>query len=344
MNKLLSYSGINTKIRALESNLITIDDFYNISNLETVADFIAFLKKHPGYMEIFSRYDEHELHRGDAERIFVNGLYLDFTKIYRFANQEQRKNLEIIFFRYEVNILKACIRLIYNQEEAYDLSKFETFFQRHSNINVSLLAASHSMEEYINHLKGTRYHPLFVKLQNSNHATSFDYEMQLDIFYFKKTWKLKDKHLTSSNLKSFTDSIGTEIDLLNIMWIFRSKTSYDMNTTDILSYIIPINYKLPKEQLMKMVNSSTIEELFSIIRLTHYKSFVLFLQDGTMESAFRSIIDRRYKTNKNKYPASMATVNYYLYQKRTEIGRLTTALECIRYGLEPQDKLKYILA
>jgi V/A-type H+-transporting ATPase subunit C len=167
--------------------------------------------------------------------------------------------------------------------------------------------------------------------------------MQLDIYYFTRTWKLKDKMLSGVTRKSFTDRLGTEIDLLNIMWIYRSKAIYDMNTADILSYIIPINDKLPKDQLIKMANAATIDEFLSTLRLSHYKSFSLSIQDGTMESAYKSIVDRSYKRNREKYPSSMATVNHYLHQKDIEISRLTTALECIRYKLDPQNKLKYIL-
>ncbi|MDF2538136.1 MAG: H+transporting two-sector ATPase subunit [Herbinix sp.] len=344
MSNLLTYSGINTKVRAMESNLISIDDFYKISILDKVSDLILFLKNHPGYKEIFSRYDEHELHRSDAEQLFVNALYHDFTKIYRFADKAQRKDLELIFFRYEVNILKSCIRMIYNDQDNYDLSIFYPFFSKHSKININTLAACHTIEEYINNLKGTEYHSLLMRIQNSGHATSFDYEMQLDIYYFKKTWKLKDKFLSGDSLKSFTDRLGTEIDLLNILWIFRAKTMYDMPSANILSFVIPVNYKLPKDNLLRLINAASHDEFFLIVRQSHYRSFAVSLQDATMESAYRSIVNRIYRRNRERYPYSTATVNHYLYQKDTEVARLTTAVECIRYRLDPQLKLKYILS
>lgn len=343
MSNLLSYSGINTKVRAMESNLISKDDYNKIANLDTVIDFIAFLKNHPGYRDIFSRYDEHELHRADVERILVNGLYLDYSKIYLFADDAQRNDLQLIFFRYEINILKACIRLVYNSEETYDLAFFKPFFDKHSGINVTALAASHSMEEYILNLKGTEYYPIFIKLQSSNNVSSFDYEMQLDIYYFKKTWKLIDKQLKGESHTSFMNRLGTEIDLLNIMWIYRSKRVYDLSPADILAFIIPVNYKLTKELLIKMAGSTSIDEFMSLLKNSHYNLMYHSIQDDNMESAYKNIVSKIYKVNREKYPTSMAMVNGYLYRKEEEISRLTTALECIRYGLDPQDKLKYIL-
>ena len=343
MNSTISYSGINTKVRAMNPKLISSDDFQKITNFDTVADFIAFLKKHPGYSELFQKYDEREIHREEAERVFINGLYLDYTKIFRFANDEQRQDLELVFFRYEINVLKACIRLIHNHENAYDLSLFHPFFCKHSQINVDLLSASHSMEEYIQNLKGTEYYDMLAKLNNKAGLSSFDFEMSLDIYYFTKSWRLKDKTLKGNNRKAFTQRMGTEIDLLNIMWIYRSKKMYDMNPAEIFTYLIPVNYQLTIAQLSRLVASVTLDEFMNLLITTRYKSFITFLKNGTMEREYVRRINKIYLINMTRYPASMTVVNYYLFRRDMEIGRLTSALECIRYGLDLKNKQEYIL-
>jgi V/A-type H+/Na+-transporting ATPase subunit C len=342
MDTSISYSGINTKVKAMKTKLISKEDFIDISNLESVADLISYLKKHPGYHDLFQKYDEQEIHRGEAERIFINGLYLDYTRIYRFANDMQRKDLELIFFRYEVNVLKACIRLLHTNESAYDLSLFHPFFTKHSQIDISKLSTSRSMEEYIGALKNTQYYKLLTKLSNKANISSFDYEMALDVYYFTKSWRLKDKILTGNNCKAFTNRLGVEIDLLNIMWIYRSKKMYDMNSTDIFTYLIPINYKLTITQLSKLVAALTLDEFMNILNTTKYKGFVKYLRDGTMEQEYDRIINRIYLYNMTRYPASMTVVNYYLFRKDKEISMLTSALECIRYGLDLKKKQEYL--
>jgi len=343
MNNAISYSGINTKVKAMGSKLVNYDDYQKISNLDTVIDFISYLKKHPGYDVILKKYDERQIHREEAEQVFINSLYLDYTKVYRFANKEQRQDLKLIFFRYEVNVLKACIRLIHNNKSAYDLSLFHPFFSKHSQINVTTLSSSHSVEEYIQNLKGTEYYSMLLKLQNKGNLTSFDYEMQLDVYYFMKSWRLKDKLLKGVNRKAFTQRMGTEIDLLNIMWIYRSKKMYDLTPAEIFAYLIPVNYKLTKAQLARLVGTATLEEFITLLYTTKYKQFCNSLKENTMESEYNNIINKIFLINMTKYPASMTTVNYFLYRKDVEAARLTTALECVRYGLDSKDKLKYIL-
>jgi V/A-type H+-transporting ATPase subunit C len=199
------------------------------------------------------------------------------------------------------------------------------------------------MEEFTRNLKDTPYYPLFGRIQSSGSITPFDYEMRLDIYYFNKSWHMKDKLMKGDNLKAVEKLYGTQIDLLNIMWIYRLKTMYETNISDILTFTIPVNYKLPKEQLLRLIKSVTTEEFLSILKNTYYKAFAASLLNGTMENSYNKTVMKLYKDNKQKYPASMSYVNYYLYMKETEIHRLTTALECIRYKLEPQEKLKYIL-
>ncbi len=343
MDSTLSYSGINTKVKAMHPKLISPDDYQKISNIDAVPDLIAFLKKHPGYTEFFQKYDEREIHRGEAERVLINSLYMDYTKIFRFANDEQRLDLQLVFFRYEINVLKTCIRLIHNKENPYDLSVFQPFFSKHSQINVTALSSSRSMDEYIQNLKGTEYYTLLSKLHAKPGLTSFDYEMTLDVYYFTKSWRLKDTILSKNSRKAFTQRMGTEIDLLNIMWIYRSKIMYDMNAAQIFTYLIPVNYKLTPAQLSRLVQAVTIEEFINNLSSTRYRKFIEFLKNGTMEYEANRIINKIYLSNITRYPASMTTVNYYLFLKDMEIGRLTSALECIRYGLEQKKKLDYIL-
>jgi len=251
--------------------------------------------------------------------------------------------LVLIFFRYEINVLKACIRLIHNNDSAYDLSLFHPFFTKHSQIDVNKLSASRSMEEYINNLKGTEYFTMLTKLNAKNSLSSFDYEMALDVYYFTKSWKLKDKVLTGNNKKAFSHRLGTEIDLLNIMWIYRSKKMYDMSASEIFTYLIPINYRLSTVQLSKLVSAATLDEFLQLLSSTKYKEFVNNLRNGTMEQEYSRIIEKIYIYNMTRYPASMTVVNYYLFRKDREIGLLTTALECLRYGLDVKKKQEYLL-
>ena len=94
MGGLLSYSGITTKVRAMESHLITDRQFGEMSTLESVSDAVEYLRRLPAYGMIFSNLEGVDLHRGAIEQRLILSQYQDFAKLYRFANLSQRKFLE----------------------------------------------------------------------------------------------------------------------------------------------------------------------------------------------------------------------------------------------------------
>lgn len=342
---LLAYSGIVTKTKAMEARLINEADYENISNLNSVTDFINFLKNQPAYKALFANYDERLLHRNEIEQIITNALYLDYARIFQFANIKQRASMRLIFFRYEINILKSCLQNIFTTDKSYNLSVFEPFFNHHSDLDILSLGAAHTIDEFIGNLKGTRYFDLLHKIQQNSGATLYDFETQLDIYYYTIAWKERKRIKKTKEQKAFTDILGKEIDFLNILWIYRSKKYYDASPSSIYNSIIPIHYKLTADQLMNLVEAGSTDEMLSILAGTYYKYEDLTDYHGNfpVETLYRENVYRLYRSSMKKYPYSMCTVHYFLFIKELEIDRLTTALECIRYGLEPSEALNYIL-
>ena len=61
------------------------------------------------------------------------------------------------------------------------------------------------------------------------------------------------------------------------------------------------------------------------------------------EVSFHQVMEKMYQRICRKYPASMAPVFCYFYEKEQEIEHLTTALEGIRYQVPARDIRQLIL-
>lgn len=90
MGNLLAYSGIVTKVRAMQAKLLTDEDFQNIAAFHTVTEVAAYLKEHPGYRNVLADMDENRLHRGEIEKLLVQSLYSDYTRLYRFPEWSEK--------------------------------------------------------------------------------------------------------------------------------------------------------------------------------------------------------------------------------------------------------------
>ncbi|BCN33001.1 V0D/AC39 family V-type ATPase subunit [Anaeromicropila herbilytica] len=339
---LIKYSAITTKVRAMQSHLLTSDDFKKLSNMETTTEFIAYLKKHPGYASFFASFDEQRLHRGEIERILSDTIFFDYAKIYRFASLEQRKILDIYLSYFEIKVLKECLQYIFHKERISEPPRFKPHISSHFNLNVEALTDSKTMDEFISNLRNTEYHSLFLKLQNSSSKSLFDYQIQLDIYYFQKIWGIAKRKLRGTNSNVLSSLIGKEIDLLNILWVYRFKKYYKVNSTDINSCMIPIHYKLSKSDLTKLIETNSLDDFLKAFESTYYYK-TNKLEEMSIEDLYYKILQKAYKTSKVKNPSSIAPIVYYLFLKSQQIDRLTTALECVRYNLEPNETLKYVL-
>lgn len=343
LSDLLAYSGIVTKVKAMESHLLRPADYEKIAALNGVADFVLFLKGTPGYKDLFAGFDEHSLHRSQIESLLTNSLYRDYSKLFCFAGKEQRNALKLVYFRYEVNIIKTCMKQAFDNSSQLDLSTFEPFFSRHSRLDLNRLSKASALEEVVNELKGSEYELPLRSLSGSEALTLRDCELTLDIYYYIKAWKMCRTLLKGKEQKAFQDILGKQIDLLNLMWIYRSKKYYDTDPVTIYASLIPIRYKLTKNQITAMTEAASLEEFFTQLHSTPYAAPSQKGETFLIEAFYNQLTDKAYLDSKRRNPASISTLFYYLYLKEQEIDRLTTALECIRYQLEPSKALNYIL-
>ncbi len=343
MGNLLSYSGITTKIRAMRKNLLSKDEYEQLSNMSSVSDGFSFLKQHPAYSQIFAHLDEKETHRSQIEALLTYSLYHDFSKLYRFANVKQRKFMDLFFTHYEISVLKICLRSAYSGSNVtIELPLFEDFFKKHSEVDIIKLGNCSSLNEFIECLRDTKYYKPLMMIHESNSTTLFDYEMGLDLYYFSYMWKQKDKVLKGKELDIITHNFGHKLDLLNLQWIYRSKNNYHLTPAEIYALIIPVNYKLKPKTISALVEANTTEELQAVLKDSYYgKQYMESTDEQSIESIYMHLLETIYLSSSKKNPYSISSINCYLFLKEYEVIRLTTIIEGLRYGLSSKEIAKY---
>lgn len=345
MGNVLSYSGLSTKIRAMQSKLITVAQLQEIIQLSSVPQIFAYLKRTREYKDAWAAYDENELHRGQIEKMLKSSIFSNFSRIYHFANPKQRKFLELYSKRYEIRVLKEIMTNIFDHRntDPFDLSPYEEFFRLHSKLDLQKLASCTAMEEFLNALKGNEFYvPLsHIKDQEGN-ALLFDYGMTLDLYYFSQIWNIRKKLFKGKDLQQITLAYGEKFDMLNLQFIQRSKRYFHMAPADVYALLIPMNYKLKKEEINAMVEASNQEEARQLFHKTYYGKKYEQLTVGNLEEFYNLILRTTLEKESSKNPYSVAMLYSYLYHKEHEVNRLTIAIECVRYGVAPEEAMHYI--
>ena len=343
MGNLLAYSGIVTKVRAMEGKLLTPGQFEKIAGLGSVPEIVEYLKKNTAYVDVLETLSEEQIHRGNIEKVLVQSLYHDYTKLYRFCGQKQRRFMKLVMKSYEIDLINYCFRIVINHyKQPFDLGYKQPFFDRYSQVSIGKLITSRTTDELVENLKGTEYYEPLRKLRDSQNVTLYDYDLTLNLYYFTSIWKEQKKVLKKDELELFMRDCGSKIDMLNMQWIYRVKKYYNMKPADIYLLLIPIHYKLSTEMVKEMVEAPGLTEFQAVVDRTTYARHYNFHQNLTIEQMYADCLHYLYTVDRRRNPYSIAVVNTYLFLKEEEIKKLTTAMECVRYSLTPGETLAYV--
>lgn len=345
MTGLLAYSGITTKVRAKESRLLSEEDLREMAALETVSEALDYLKHRSSYQNIWDGCEERDMHRGAIEQRLLLSKYQDFSSLYRFSSISQRKFLDLYFLHYEIAVLKRCLRCILDHRNMdLDLSLFQDFFEKHSRLDLTGISLAETVDDLISHLKGSVFYDLLADLSDTPGVTLVDYELKMDLLYFRTMWKSLKK-LSKQEENILIQCFGSKLDMLNIQWIYRSKKYYRLSSSQIYALLIPLHYKLKPEDVTKLTESSDLNEFFQNLRSTYYGSLSLTDLNETpdLEYLYEKVLNRIHRLTSRRQPYSIAALNSYLYFKELEIQKIITVIEGIRYGLDADTICSYVI-
>lgn len=317
-------------------------DYENMAQLSTVAEAVEYLMLRPGFREAFGTLDEQRMHRSVIEGLLFYSEYYDFVKIYKFSSFEVRRFLDIYFLCFEQSFLKSVIRGISDHRESdIRVESLGAFFEKHASFDCSKVTAAKTLEEFVSALQGSLFYPYLHPLSEQGEVTLFEYEMAIDSCVFSTMWKQYRKFDKEAK-QTLCRSYGSQFDLTNLMWIYRSKRYYQMDKNNIYQLLLPIHYKLNKATIKSLVEAGSVDEFLSVLDNTYYGNrydvqFEKEEQGFYIEQIYHALLTHIHNREFRSHPFSVAAVNDYLHRKHMEKERIITTIEGIRYGLPPQE-------
>lgn len=338
----MNYNAINAKVKAMKRHLLKYEDYEMLSMLGSVEEVGQKLMEYPAYHDVLSQLEGVEIHRNLLEHKINMALADDFSRIYNFiGDYRTRKYLNAFFLSFEIQIINILLCMVYDERDIpYSIPEMREIFGDKLNIDVSKLMKSKTVSELIDNLQGTYFYSMLVDVYKKDDSSLFKLEMQLDLFYYMHLWRLQKKYLDKKNLVIMERIKGIEVDLRNIMWVYRLKKFYNIEASQIYAYLIPINYKLKISQLSRMAEAATEEILMNEIQQSPYgTAFSDFTQ---IEQVFYREMFKEYRKAEATNPSSLAVTVGYMYHKEVELKNITALLECVRYKMTPEQIMGYL--
>lgn len=328
------YCAISTKLQGMYAGYLTDEDYMQLLEKKSVGEICVFLKN-TVYAPFLEDVNEYDIHRSSLEQHLDRKYEDEYSRLYTFANLEQKKLLQFFFMEEETAFLKKILRDYYNHESLLKSpDNPENGILRHSRIDFSAIRQGGDLSSLVNACRETPYYKSLQYAASGN----VDYAgicMLLDQVFFKMLWRYQKKYLPEEEKGLFAEYIGSQIDSLNLSWIYRCKKYFSLQHELIYTYLIPVFYRLRKEDISRMVEAKSLEECIQEMKKTRYRSLFADTQ-FFIEHNFKR---QRYELAKKMFrlhPRTMTEIYAMLELKQIELQNLDTIIEGVRYHISPE--------
>ncbi len=332
-NPVREYGFINAKLRSRLSKLLDEKMLGRLREAPTLFEAVQLLKQTP-YAEEAAIYEtsgdlkavEAALWRREIGTVAELGRYLD---------GELKEFLEALLLRYEVDIVRNCVRLWFDSHlKRRSIGGEAGYLYQKTIVNSFSIDGVINAENFdllLEELSSTPYGEILGENRTDieTNAHLFRFETDLDL-YFYRTLLEAAEGLGKRDREIALRIIAVEIDLRNVDRIARLAFFYPPEQRREWHIIIP-GGSFSSELLDKAVSTRKGEDAVAVLLSGRYSSVGGNLE--VIEDILRQI--RRDETMRllKGYPFTVGIILAYIFLKRKEIGTVVSLLNAHYYGV-----------
>lgn len=340
LSQIINNAAVTTKLRAKTRGMLSAEDYDKMSSMSSVAEVTDYLKRETGYKTVLRGIDSASVHRGQLEDLLGAQTAADFASLRSFVTSSKRAYIELYFRKYEAEQLKVFIRLLFAGHPEYYRAPYKP--KGRGDFDLSRIEGAKTFEEFVSRLRGTEYYTVFSAFAGSdNLSDTFDAEQAVDMHYFQLAFKYIKRFLPENEQKIILKTLGSEVDLVNIMFILRVKAYYEMTPDKIYTYIVPKHYRISRDTVRAMAESASYDEAYSYVLLTPYRE--VFERGNNSEKQASEYLNALHKKLFLANPYTTEAIMCFINRRKTEIRNIISIVEGVRYSLPPDKIREYIV-
>jgi len=335
-----------TKSRAKYGKRLTDDDYKHLCSCRSITEVTAFLKGHPAYSAALSEVNEKSAHRGFLESKLRNYNLSEITSLCRYETAGDGSITEYPIMLNDITQLLTFLRMLSAGNQHEYVLTIPHYLTSHSTIDFIELSKVRNFSEFCDVLKKTKYAKAITPFFSSDNE-KFDFsavERALYGFMYSKILEKTERYYHGSEKTELYELFGSRIDIINFLNIYRLKKYYNAEPERIRTLLFNDGYKIKKHTLEELINAPSCEKVLEIFKSeTPYKRFFI---NGVPEGYIDVMSNRiqYYYARKFMYYSvnSSVVMLSYLILSHIEIENIITIIECVRYGLSPEQTAEMI--
>lgn len=333
MRRVDTHAAANTKSMSIMGKLLTDDDYRNLLGFSDINEFMKYLYRNTHYSGIEAFLNSHN----EDKPYLIKQYVLNYIgKLMNYYRDDYKKFFTSLMKRYEIENLKLMLRVLLRGEDISFAVKRIVVPYRGKTLNYEDLLKSENAESLILKLKGTPYFDILLKYLDEDPSRILFYmETELDRLYFNQLYesirKLKKKD------RAIAEEIyGTNVDLLNLQWIFRGRTYFGISSEELFNFTLNNGARYDYKKLKRFCYMA-LEDFKSEITNSRYKNILLveaYLMENAMGRYLSDVLIQVVKREK----MSIASPIYLFFRVEYELRDLFTMIEGLKYHFDDIEK------
>jgi V/A-type H+-transporting ATPase subunit C len=130
--------------------------------------------------------------------------------------------------------------------------------------------------------------------------------------------------------------------MINITIILRVRKFFPGKLDSVIALLLPVQYRLTPAFVNRLYSAATGEQASALLRESPYKKIFIAHDYAHIEDYYYQFL---YDFNRRLLALGLPSVYTpaaYLSLREIELKNLTTAIECVRYGLQPSEAPTYL--
>ncbi|MDL2288748.1 V-type ATPase subunit, partial [Oscillospiraceae bacterium OttesenSCG-928-F05] len=325
------------KVRAMHGKRITKEDYAAMREMHTVPEIGAYLKRHPSWAEPLRDLPP-DVNRAQLEAMLLSGRLYEYVRIYKFMQHDDHPMLKYMLLYMEMDEILSFLRHL--QADSLDeyTCRLIPFFRRHIPVDFDKFAQTDTYDGFLELLAQSSFRDLLLKLPRPDGGMP-DYTLIKVVFtshYYATVLKTADRLYGSGSetAAKIQRGFGSQVDLINLCSILRIKRFFPGMEEDILSYLMPLSYRLKPAFTKELYTSSSAEHILELIKTgsPYAKLFNKYSFHNLEDYQYQFMYDFNIKELTAPTPSPYTPVAY-LTLKEIEVKNLVGLIECARYGI-----------
>lgn len=331
------YEALAAKAKAMYGRRMRRGELQQLAQLDSVQQVMDELSQQPSWGEGMRRLSRQGLvTRGRLEDALRDQLRQEGMRLMAFIPHEDWALMDFPLLRAEVDqILAALSRLhasLYREMEELPWGYI-------SRVKVDLAGLHHCQDfnGLVEATRGSIFHDALSRLADGEKLPDYGVaEALLWSVYYRHILRLIARRYEGDTRRLLEQSVGGQVDMLNIMHILRMKQFF-AREDNYLPVLLPYHYRLRQDRVRAMCAAAGPQEVLQLLEGTPYAETFRGAAPEQLQDRYSMALYQLSRRQLRMGKPSVYTAVAYLNLRELELRAVVSAVETVKYhqSLDP---------